>query len=168
MTRIAASTGEVDKRTLNGNNGTKRGEDKKERSRPCGYYTLKDEVRASLRTRLEIVLDFYGGKSKLAKAANVTHAVVSEWCKRGMISAKGAQKLHGKYKRTGEGYRASFIRPDLRFDSNGKPLTLRCDRREMLRVVKKEDLATKPPARSWRKIKEENMKKREAEKSSTI
>ena len=34
----------VDKRTLNGNNGTSRGKDKKPRKKPTGYYVLKDEV----------------------------------------------------------------------------------------------------------------------------
>ena len=31
----------IDKRTLNGNNGTSRGKDKKKRKRPTGYYVLK-------------------------------------------------------------------------------------------------------------------------------
>lgn len=44
--RIAVSTGQVDKRTVNGNNGTRRGKDKKPRKRKTGYYVLKDEVRA--------------------------------------------------------------------------------------------------------------------------
>ena len=45
----------VDKRTINGNNGTQRGKDKKPRKRRTGYYVLKDEVRAGLRARLEAV-----------------------------------------------------------------------------------------------------------------
>ena len=98
MTRIAASTGEVDKRTINGNNGTRRGKDKKPRQ------------------------------------------TIQQWRKRGMISAEGARKVHNDYKRNGcKGYRAAFCRPDLRFDSNGKALTKKCDRYEMLRVVKESD-----------------------------
>lgn len=49
--RIAVSTGKIDKRTINGNNGTRRGKDKKKRKRPTGYYVLKDEVRAGLKAR---------------------------------------------------------------------------------------------------------------------
>ena len=56
--RIAVSTGEVDKRTLNGNNGTRRGKDKKKRKRKTGYYVLKDEVRAGLRARLDIIREY--------------------------------------------------------------------------------------------------------------
>lgn len=153
---------EIDKRTLNGNNGSIRTEDKKPRKRPSGYYVLKDEVRAGLRARLEIVLDFYGSKANLAKQLKVTRQAVEEWCKRGMISARGAQLAHNRYKRTGEGFRATFCRPDLQFDGNGKPLTLRCKKRQMLRVVTEAELATKPECRSWRKIKAANEAARKA------
>ena len=34
--KIASSTGEIDKRTINGNNGVKRGKDKKKRKRKTG------------------------------------------------------------------------------------------------------------------------------------
>lgn len=135
--RIAVSTGEVDKRTINGNNGTSRGADKKPRKRPTGYYVLKDEVLATLRHRMEKVFEYYGTQANLVKRLKITHSVAHEWRKRGRISAKGAQALQRDYHRNGcQGYRASFARPDLRFDSNGKPLTLRCDKREMLVVVK--------------------------------
>lgn len=157
---------EIDKRTLNGNNGTIRTEDKKPRKRPSGYYVLKDEVKAGLRARLEIVLDFYGSKANMAKQLKVTRQAVEEWFNRGMMSARGAQLAHNRYKRTGEGFRATFCRPDLQFDGNGKPLTLRCKKRHMLRVVTDAELATKPECRSWRKIKLENQKKKE--RSSTI
>lgn len=134
--RIAVSTGKIDKRTINGNNGTRRGKDKKKRKRPTGYYVLKDEVRAGLKARLDILIEYYGSVSAMAKRLNVSQQTVNQWRVRGMISAAGAQKVHNDYKKYGcQGYRASFCRPDLRFDSNGKPLTKRCDKREMLRVV---------------------------------
>lgn len=153
---------EIDKRTLNGNNGTIRTADKKPRKRPSGYYVLKDEVRAGLRARLEIVLDFYGSKANMAKQLKVTRQAVEEWFNRGMMSARGAQLAHNRYKRTGEGFRATFCRPDLQFDGNGKPLTLRCKKRHMLRVVTDAELATKPECRSWRKIKAANEAARKA------
>ncbi len=138
--RIAASTGKIDKRTINGNNGTRRGKDKKKRKRPTGYYVLKDEVRAGLKARLDILIEYYGSVSAMAKRLNVSQQTVNQWRVRGMISAAGAQKVHNDYKKYGcQGYRASFCRPDLRFDSNGKPLTKRCDKREMLRVVRMSD-----------------------------
>ena len=140
MTRIAVSTGEVDKRTINGNNGTRRGKDKKQRKRNTGYYVLKDEVKAGLRARLEFVCQYYGTQAEMCRRLSVSHQTIQQWRKRGMISAEGARKVHNDYKRNGcKGYRAAFCRPDLRFDSNGKPLTLKCDRREMLRVVKESD-----------------------------
>lgn len=138
--RIAVSTGKIDKRTINGNNGTRRGKDKKKRKRPTGYYVLKDEVRAGLKARLDILIEYYGSVSAMAKRLNVSQQTVNQWRVRGMISADGAQKVHNDYKKYGcQGYRASFCRPDLRFDSNGKPLTKRCDKREMLRVVRMSD-----------------------------
>lgn len=127
----------VDKRTLNGNNGTSRGKDKKPRKRPTGYYVLKDEVRAGLTARMELVIDAFGGIAGTAKELGVSIQVVQQWRKRGMISADGAYLVHKSYRRNNcKGFRASFCRPDLRFDSNGKPVTRRCDRREMLRVVR--------------------------------
>lgn len=127
----------VDKRTLNGNNWTSRGKDKKPRKKPTGYYVLKDEVRAGLTTRMELVIEAYGGIAKTAKELGVSIQVVQQWIKRGMISADGAYLVHKSYRRNDcKGFRASFCRPDLRFDSNGKPITRRCDRREMLRVVR--------------------------------
>lgn len=152
----------VDKRTINGNNGTVRTKDKKQRKRPSGYYVLKDEVRAGLRARLEMLLDFFGTKANIAKQLKVTPQTVEEWFNRGMISARGAHLSHNYYKRTGEGFRATFCRPDLQFDGNGKPLTLRCKKRHMLRVVTEAELATKPECRSWRKIKAANEAARKA------
>ena len=143
----------VDKRTLNGNNGTKRGADVKRRKRPVGYYVLKDEVKAGLRARLDTVLEFYGSPAKLAKELKVSLQVVYEWRQRGMISARGAQLAHNAYKRNGGGFRASWCRPDLSFDGNGKPLTVRCKKRHMLRVVRQEELATKPEQLSWKRLK---------------
>lgn len=138
--RIAVSTGEVDRRTVNGNNGTRRGKDKKPRKKKTGYYVLKDEVKAGLKARLDIILEYYGTKAEMARRLRVSQQTVQQWCSRGMISADGAHKVHCDYKRQGcKGYRASFCRPDLRFDSNGKPLTTKCDKREMLRVVRASD-----------------------------
>lgn len=145
----------IDKRTVNGNNNTKRGEDLKKRKRPTGYYVLRPEVKAGLKARLETVLEFYGSPSALAKASRVSLQCVHEWIKRGMISANGAYALHRWYKRRAEGFRASFCRPDLRFDGNGKPLTKRCDKRKMLMVVRESDLALKPEQRRWSTIKRE-------------
>ena len=138
--RIAVSTGQIDKRTINGNNGTRRGKDKKPRRPKTGYYILKDEVKAGLKARLDILLEYYGSPSEMARRLKVSTQVVNHWKNRGMISIAGATKVHNDYKRNGcKGYRASFCRPDLRFDANGKPLTKKCDRREMLRVVKLSD-----------------------------
>lgn len=140
MNRIAVSTGEVDKRTINGNNGTRRGKDKKPRKRKTGYYVLKDEVKAGLRARLDILLEYYGTQAEMSRRLKVSCQTINQWKKRGMISASGAHKVHQDYKRHGcKGYRASFCRPDLKFDSNGKPLTLKCEKREMLRVVRASD-----------------------------
>lgn len=144
----------IDKRTTNGNNGTKRREDAKPRKRPVGYYVLKDEVKAGLRARFEAVMDFYGGLAGMARAAKVTPQTVQEWKRRGMISANGARAFQRAYKRDGcVGFRASFCRPDLTFDNVGRPLTVRCKKREMLRAVTREELATKPEQPSWKKIK---------------
>lgn len=126
-----------DKRKTNGNNGTRRGPDVKERKRRTGYYVLKEEVKAGLRARMELVIEHYGGPAKLAHAIKVHPQKVYEWQKRGMISAEGARLIHVAYKRHGcKGFRASFVRFDLSFDSNGKPLTLRCEKRQYLEVVK--------------------------------
>lgn len=143
----------VDKRTLNGNNGTKRGSDTARRKRPVGYYVLRDEVKAGLKARLDTILEFYGSPAKLAKELRVSLQVVYEWRQRGMISARGAQLAHNAYKRNGGGFRASWCRPDLSFDGNGKPLTVRCKKRHMLRVVRKEELESKPEQPSWKTLK---------------
>ncbi|WP_279027206.1 hypothetical protein [Gibbsiella quercinecans] len=127
----------VDKRTVNGNNGTHRGPDKKPRKRPTGYYVLKDEVKAGLRARLDEVRAYYGTPANMVKRLKISYQVLESWKKTGRISVNGAMAVHRDYLRNGcKGYRATFCRPDLRFDSNGKALTRKCDRREMLRVVK--------------------------------
>lgn len=135
--RIAVSTGEIDKRTLNGNNGTRRGKDKAPRKRKTGYYVLRDEVKAGIKARTDLILAYYGSQSEMARRLRVSVPVVHQWIKRGMISPDGAHALHKDYKRQGcRGYRASFARPDLRFDANGVPVTRKCQKRDMLRVVK--------------------------------
>lgn len=127
----------VDKRTLNGNNGTQRGEDKKPRKRRTGYYVLKDEVRAGLRARLDAVFEYYGTQAEMTRRLKVNYQTLQNWKKNGMISVNGAMAVHRDYVRNKcKGYRASFCRPDLSFDSNGKALTMRCKKREMLRVVR--------------------------------
>lgn len=136
MERIAVSTGEVDKRTINGNNRTKRGPDKQPRKRKTGYYVLKDEVKAGLAVRCNNVIDHYGGPGPLSRLLRINVETIIGWRNRGQISPRGAQIIHNLYKRQGGGFRATYCRPDLRFDGNGKPLTTKCDRREMLRVVR--------------------------------
>lgn len=109
---------------------------KKQRKRPVGYYVLKDEVVAGLKARLDIVTEHFGGKWKMSKELKVSYQVVVEWHKRGRISAEGARKIHYHYKKNGNrGFRATYCRPDLEFDNNGKATTLRCKKRHMLRVV---------------------------------
>ncbi|UGO53120.1 putative transcriptional regulator [Klebsiella phage vB_KaeD_HazelMika] len=147
---------EVDKRTINGNNGTQRGADKKKRKRPTGYYVLKDEVKAGLRARLEMLIEFYGSKANVCRELKISNSLLTTWIKNGMISARGAQKAHNAYKRNGaKGFRATWCRPDLTFDGNGKPLTVRCKKREMMRVVREDELAHKPEQPSWKRIKRE-------------
>lgn len=138
--RIAKSTGEIDGRTLNGNSGVKRGKDVGERKRRVGYYRLKDEVKAMLAHRLEMLIEAYGGVNALAKSLKYSHQVVQSWRKNGMVSVEGARRAHQKYSRYKIGYRASFIRPDLQFDNNGKAKTARCVNRKMMMVVTHEDL----------------------------
>ncbi|MCF0178656.1 MAG: transcriptional regulator [Bacteroidales bacterium] len=158
--KIASSTGEIDKRTTNGNNGTSRGEDKKPRKRPSGYYVLKDEVKAGLKARLEIISKCFESKADMARKLRVSTQVVDQWFKRGLISVDGAYKMHKYMKRTGLGHRASFCRPDIKFDSNGKPLHKRCQDRRMMRVVTDKELKMKPIEKNWRqKKKEKGMKK---------
>lgn len=137
MTVKKTLSGAVDKRSLNGNNGTKRKADLKPRKKRTGYYVLKPEVKAGLAARLDQVLEYYGSPAALVKAIGINHATLYEWRQRGMISARGATLIHKDYIRNKcQGFRATFCRPDLRFDNNGNALTVRCDKREMLVVVK--------------------------------
>lgn len=130
--RIAASTGKIDRRCLNGNNNTKRGKDKKPRRRKF-VTVLKDEVAAGLKARLDIVLEYYGGAYRLAKIIGVTPQSVESWVKRGRISPDGARRIQNDYRRNGcSGFRASYCRPDLKFDGNGKPLERKCSDPKML------------------------------------
>lgn len=136
--RIAKSTGEIDKRTINGNNGTRRGKDKDTRKPRHGYLVLKDEVKAGLRARLEEVVLAYGGISNLAKAIGMRYGTIRGWFDRGRISVEGASLIQLDYRRNGfKGFRASYCRPDIKFDSNGKPLEKRCSNRKLMRFVTK-------------------------------
>lgn len=136
--RITKS-GEIDKRHYNGNNGTRRGRDIVKRQR-CGFYVLKEEVRAGLTARLNALIDFYGGPAATAKALKVTNQNVNEWKKRGMVSVRGAELAHIAYRRNGcKGFRASFLRFDIKFDSNGKAKHKRCQNRKLMRVVRADE-----------------------------
>lgn len=142
MQRIAKSTGEIDKRHINGNNGTRRGKDKKPRQR-CGFYIHKEETRAGLRARLDALIEYYGGPAACAKALKVSNQTVQGWKERNMISWQGAEAAHRAYLRQGcKGYRAAWLRFDLKFDGNGKCLEKRCKNKKFMRVVKKEDIGT--------------------------
>lgn len=131
--RVAASTGEIDKRCINGNNGTRRGKDKKPRKKPPKW-RLKPEVRAGLKARFDIVLDHFGGFSAMAKALKVDVCrLTNAYRLRGMIPPEVARRVHYHHKKNGfTGYTATFCRPDLEFDNNGKPLTLTCKKRHMM------------------------------------
>ncbi|AZS06344.1 putative transcriptional regulator [Pantoea phage vB_PagS_AAS23] len=132
--RIAVSTGEPDKRPKNGNNGTRRGPDKRPRKRCIGYDILKDEVKASLANRLQTVLAYYGTKAEMGRRLKVSKQTINAWIMRGRISTEGARRVHRDYIRNGfSGYRASFCRPDLRFDANGKAVSQRCNRKDMVK-----------------------------------
>lgn len=139
MERIAKSTGEIDKRTLNGNNGVSRGPCLEERKGPVGYYVLKEEVRALLRFRLLNLLAAFGKKETMARELKVSSQNINSWFKLGMISASGATKAYRHYKKTNIGFTALWLRPDLRFDAAGNATVKKCDRREMLKVVKSEE-----------------------------
>lgn len=134
----------LDKRTINGNNETKRGADIKKRKKPAGYYVLKDEVRAGLKARLDMLIEFYGNPAEVARELRVPYGTVRHWMLRGMVSPEGAMRAHRAYQRNGStGFTALSLRPDLRFGNNGTPITKRCDRREMLRVVTRAEVEAK-------------------------
>lgn len=136
--RITKS-GDIDKRCTRsiGNNGVKRGPDKKPRKKPTGYYTLKDEVRAMLRYRMEKLIEFFGSPHNTTKALGVTHQQIQQWRRDGKVSIPGCRKAQNFYKKNkGAGYTARWLRPDLKFDCNGKALEKRCTKFEMMVVVK--------------------------------
>lgn len=131
--RIAESTGEIDKRCINGNNGTKRGKDKKKRIKPPRW-VLKPEVKAGLKARFDIVIEHFGGKKEMAKALKVSYdAIRNAYNLRGAIPPEIARRVHYHHKKNGfNGYTATFCRPDLEFDNNGKPLVTRCQKRHLM------------------------------------
>lgn len=134
--RIAVSTGKIDKRCVNGNNNTRRGKDKKKRKMP-ERFVLKDEVKAGLRARLDMLLEHYGTKAEMARRLGYGATTVAKWFENGMISPEGARRVQRDYKKNNYcGYRATFCRPDIRFDDNGRPLEKRCSNKSML-VIKK-------------------------------
>lgn len=135
--RIAASTGKIDKRCINGNNGTRRGKDKKPRKAPPRW-TLKPEVKAGLKARFDVVLEHFGGLAGMARALKMKYGAVMSAYMRGMISPEMARRVHTHHRTHGfNGYTAAFCRPDLDFDNNGKPKTLRCQKRHMMEYKRK-------------------------------
>lgn len=139
--KIAKRTGEIDRRTKeggrNGNCGVSRGKDVKPRKRRTGYYVLNDEALASLKFRMEEVFRYFGTASNMVKQVGVKHCDIYDWKLRGRISAGGAKKIQAHYRRNKcQGFRASYCRPDLEFDTNGNAKSTRCKKRSMLRVVK--------------------------------
>lgn len=111
----------IDKRTINGNNGTQRGKDLQVRKRKEGFYVHRPEVKAGLAHRLQQLLDYYECKANVHKELKVSYQTINEWIKRGRISWRGAEKAHRAYMRNGcKGFRASWLRYDLKFDGNGK------------------------------------------------
>jgi hypothetical protein len=132
--KIAVSTGEVDKRTKNGNNGTRRGPDKKPRKKAAVLNDLTDEAKAGLRKRMEMVIEYYGNTNNLVRRLGMTHGAVRWWLARGRISPEGARRIHRDYKKNGRvGFTASFCRPDLKFDTNGKCVGGRNLRKEFIK-----------------------------------
>lgn len=164
--KIAASTGEIDKRTINGNNGVKRGKDIKRRRPSAGYFVLKDEVKAGLKARLEEVVKAYGGATALAKEIGVTPKTVFGWLDRGMISVTGAEAIHRDYRRKGfSGFRATYCRPDIKFDANGKALETRCSTRKMLRMVTREEAEARGHVKEYDPLRAMTPEEREKEKA---
>ncbi|HAK2374339.1 TPA: hypothetical protein H1940_004771 [Salmonella enterica] len=164
--RIAASTGEIDKRTINGNNGVRRGKDRKRRAPASGYLVLKDEVKAGLRARLDEVIKAYGGCAALSREIGVCPRTIWAWKKRGMISVKGAQLIQKDYRRKGfNGFRAPYCRPDIKFDNNGKPLENRCSNRRLMRFVTKEEAEARGHVRPYNPLRAMSPEEREKEKA---
>ncbi|WEY17688.1 putative transcriptional regulator [Vibrio phage Vc1] len=136
--KIAASTGEIDKRCINGNNGTRRGKDKKQRKIPPKW-RLKPEVRAGLKARFEQLLTICGGLLEMAKAFKVCCVrLTNAYRLRGMIPPEVARRVHYHKKMNGfTGYTATFCRPDLEFDNNGKAYSTTCRKRHMMDYKRK-------------------------------
>lgn len=137
--RIAESTGAIDKRCINGNNGTRRGKDKKPRKAPPRW-VLKPEVKAGLKARFDQVLEFYGGIGSMARALKVPYVTVRNAYKlRGMISPELARRVQYHRKMNGfVGFTAAFCRPDLDFDTNGRAKSTKCTKKHMMEYKRKE------------------------------
>ncbi|EKL2214085.1 hypothetical protein PQ125_002619 [Salmonella enterica] len=164
--KIAASTGEIDKRTINGNNGVRRGKDRKRRAPVSGYLVLKEEVRAGLKARLDEVVSAYGGCAALAREIGVNLKTVWGWKERGMISTRGAELIQKDYRRKGfNGFRAAYCRPDIKFDNNGKPLEKRCSNRKLMRFVTKEEAEARGFVRPYDPLRSMPPEEREKEKA---
>lgn len=131
---LLTKSGAIDKRSLNGNNGLRRGPDKKPRKKASTIEDMSEEAIAGLRHRMEQVLEYYGSKRNLARRCKTTCGAVDWWVKRGRISPRGAESVHRDYLKNGRiGFTASFCRPDLKFDNNGKCKGGRKIRKEFLK-----------------------------------
>lgn len=92
---------------------------------------------------MDALIEYYGGPAACAKALKVSNQTVQGWKDRNMISWQGAEAAHRAYRRQGcKGFRAAWLRFDLKFDGNGKCLEKRCKNKKFMRVVKKEDIGT--------------------------
>lgn len=139
---IAASTGQPDRRTLNGNNGTRRGKTKGvQRKRATGYYVLSDETIATLKARMHYVLqkmtEHYGGDHiAMRKALKLSYVDIYNCLWYGRLTPKFCKAMHKHNRAFKFGFTASFCRPDLDFDGNGNPKTKYCRKFHMLTVKK--------------------------------
>lgn len=111
--RIAVSTGKIDKRTVNGNNNTRRGKDKGKRKRHKKKLVLRDEVHAGIRFRLSQAIRYHGGVKPTARFLGVTHGCIEQCVKSGYASPNVANLFQDQYRKKRTPFRASYLRPDL-------------------------------------------------------
>lgn len=132
-----------DKRKENGNNGTKRGSDKAARAkREVGNYGRvihKEEVRAGLEARMQMVLEYYGNQYRFCKLTKTNPLEYREMIRIGMIPPRIAHRIQKHKVQSGCGFTARFCRPDLKFDNHGKPITRKCTNPYLTRKKTKEE-----------------------------
>lgn len=115
--RVAVSTGEIDRRCINGNNGTRRGPDKKPRKKRTPSFVLKPEVEAGIAARTRLIIQSFGSMACMSRELGVRINTVKQWRTRGKLSALGAARLESYYIRHSKrGFSGRFARPDLEFD----------------------------------------------------